>query len=64
MVRVSRASKRAVDTEWQNRELTPEEVRAWVTRGENVGLQVGEVSGWLCVPDPDCPEAEQLGRVW
>ncbi len=60
MVRVSRASKKAVDVGWPTRQTSLEEVRAWVARGENVGLQVGEVSGWLCVPDPDCPEAEQL----
>lgn len=60
LVRVSRAEKRATDKEWQNTRVAFEDVSAWVSRGGNVGVQVGEVSGWICAVDLDCREAERL----
>jgi|SRR5215210_2073263 len=59
-VRVSRARKKNVDTAWQEREIPLEDVVAWVSRGGNIGIQVGEVSNWACGVDPDCPEAVRL----
>jgi hypothetical protein len=60
LVRVSRARKRAIDDEWQNTTIPFENVVSWVAQGGNVGIQVGEVSDWICGVDLDCKEAEQL----
>ncbi len=60
LVRVSRKTKKGVDSEWQKKRRSLDDVATWVNEGGNVGLQVGEVSGWLCCADMDCTEAEQL----
>jgi hypothetical protein len=60
LVRVSRATKKPVDSEWQHKEVPIEEIIAWVARGGNVGVQVGEVSDWICGVDLDCREAELM----
>jgi putative DNA primase/helicase len=60
LVRVSRKTKRCVDAEWQRHEVSEEDIAAWLGRGGNVGVQAGEVSGWICGVDPDCPEAVAL----
>jgi hypothetical protein len=53
MVRLSHATKRAVDPEWQHKTLSLEEAARWVARGGDIGLQAGERSGWLCFLDLD-----------
>ncbi len=60
LVLVSRQTKKPVDAEWQMKRRPLEEVVAWVRRGGDIGVQVGEVSGWLCAGDMDCREAELL----
>ncbi len=60
LVAVSRKTKRPVEEGWPTVEHTLEEMADWVSRGQNVGIQMGEVSGWLCCVDLDCPEAARL----
>src|SRR5215208_3448434 len=45
---------------WQLKTISPDEMRQWVANGGNVGIQVGEVSDWICAADLDCPEAVRL----
>ncbi|OPX92333.1 MAG: hypothetical protein A4E53_00555 [Pelotomaculum sp. PtaB.Bin104] len=45
---------------WQNLRLTEEELPARFTNGENVGVLLGEPSGWLTDIDLDCTEAVAL----
>lgn len=45
---------------WQNLRLTEEELPPRFTNGENVGVLLGEPSGWLTDVDLDCPEAVAL----
>jgi putative DNA primase/helicase len=60
LVRVSRKTKKPVESGWQRRAVPLNDVVEWVAEGGNVGWQVGEVSDWRCAVDPDCPEAEKL----
>jgi len=64
LVRVSRATKKAIDTEWQNTTVTFADIVSWVSRGGNVGIQAGEISDWICATDLDCKEAEQLAPTF
>lgn len=54
---VPRGSKRPVIDEWQKLRLTTEELTARFCHGENVGVLLGEPSGWLVDVDLDCTEA-------
>jgi putative DNA primase/helicase len=60
MVRLSRSKKKPVDAGWQERQISLEDAYAWVERGGDIGLQMGEVSGWLCAVDLDTEEARKL----
>ena len=60
VLRLSRSTKKPVDVEWPHRRISLEDAHAWVERGGDIGLQVGKVSGWLCVVDLDCEEARIL----
>jgi DNA-binding transcriptional ArsR family regulator len=46
--------------EWQNLRITPEEVEAYFTPLNNIGLLLGEPSGGLVDVDLDCPMARKL----
>src|SRR3712207_4731712 len=59
-VRLLRASKKPRDEGWPSRWASEEDMVAWYESGENVGIQVGEVSGWICCVDLDCEEATRL----
>jgi bifunctional DNA primase/polymerase-like protein len=59
-VRLDREQKKPVDKEWQKRDFSLADHKRWVACGGNIGLQMGECSGWWCVVDQDCPEGEQL----
>jgi hypothetical protein len=51
---------RADGKEWQREHVQQEDALAHYTRGGNIGLQMGEVSGWLCAADLDVEEARRL----
>src|SRR5215217_6212553 len=59
-VRLSADAKRAIDPEWQKRDLGLEAIKGHVESGGNVGLQMGEASDWRSCVDADCPEAVAL----
>ena len=59
-VRLLRESKKPRDEGWPERWVSEEEMVAWYESGENVGLQCGGVSDWLCCIDLDSPEAARL----
>lgn len=59
-VRLERESKKPVDAEWQKNWISEEEAIAWFGSGQNIGIQVGEVSNWICCVDLDSREAVQL----
>ncbi len=59
-VRLSADAKRAIDTEWQKRDVGLEAIKEHVESGGNVGLQLGEVSDWHSCIDADCAEAVAL----
>jgi putative DNA primase/helicase len=60
LVRLSAKTKKCVDTEWQLRQISLEDIAEWVQRGGDVGWQCGEVSGWIAAADLDCPEVKRL----
>ncbi len=60
LVRLSRATKKCVDAEWQINHVSLSDLEAWVTSGGNVGMQLGEVSDWRGAVDTDCPESVAL----
>lgn len=45
---------------WENLRITEEEVPRYFTNGQNVGIHVGEPSGWLVDVDLDTPEARRI----
>jgi putative DNA primase/helicase len=45
---------------WQTRPITRAEIEHNLETGGNVGIQAGEVSGWICAVDLDAPEAREL----
>jgi P4 family phage/plasmid primase-like protien len=51
---------RADGKQWQREYVQQEDALAHYTRGGNIGLQMGEVSGWLCAADLDVEEARRL----
>src|SRR4051812_10627527 len=64
LIRVSRAKKKAIDDAWQSNEVAFEDMVSWVSRGGNVGIQVGEASDWRSGVDLDCPEAIKLAPLF
>jgi len=60
MVRLSADAKKAIDGEWQKKDVELEKLKQHVERGGNVGLQMGEVSDWRGCVEVDCPEAVAL----
>src|SRR5215216_5998473 len=60
LVKVTRDLKKPNYTEWQLKTIPPDEMREWVSSGGNVGIQAGEVSGWICAVDLDSEEAIRL----
>src|SRR3712207_3950227 len=60
LVRLSANTKKCVDTEWQVRQISLEEIAEWVRKGGDVGWQCGEVSRWIAAADLDCREVRQL----
>ncbi len=46
-------TKAGVDEKWQLRDFSVEAIRAYLREGGGVGIQMGEVSGWLSVADAD-----------
>ena len=59
-VRLSADAKRAVDEEWQRRDVPTDALKRHVEQGGNIALQMGEVSDWLICVDADSPEAVAL----
>lgn len=53
-------SKQPVHDNWQSLRITPEKVPEHFKQGKNIGLLLGEPSGWLVDIDCDCPYARQL----
>ena len=51
---ISRRTKRAIDKSWQKRPFNPAQFNG---NGQNVGIQLGAVSGGLTDVDLDCAEA-------
>ena len=60
MVRLSRRTKKGVDSDWQLETVSLDKMRGWVEGGGNVGIQAGAVSDWISGTDLDCSEARQL----
>jgi putative DNA primase/helicase len=60
LVKVDPDQKRPTYKNWQHEHIPSTEIRRWVEDGGNVGVQVGEVSDWICAVDLDCAEAVQL----
>jgi P4 family phage/plasmid primase-like protien len=60
LVKVDRELKKPNYAKWQLKTIPSDEIRRWVASGGNIGIQVGEVSNWLCAVDLDCPEAQNL----
>ena len=51
-------SKKPIGTEWQVRRITEADAGQWFNGEEmNVGVRLGDVSGWLADADLDCSEA-------
>ncbi len=63
MVRLGE-TKKPIDTEWQLRNRSLEDHVGWVSRGGNLGWQMGEVSGWISCADLDWPEARAMGPLF
>ncbi len=59
LVRLNR-EKKPVDREWQKRVVAAHDLLRWIENGGNLGAQMGEVSGWVCVVDCDCDETRGL----
>ena len=53
-------SKRPVRTEWQRLRMASEQVPDCFAPGDNIGVLLGEPSGWLVDVDLDCDEAVEL----
>jgi len=53
-VPVGRKSKKAIGKGWQKRDFAPEQFNG---NAQNIGIQLGAVSGGLVVVDLDCTEA-------
>jgi len=60
LVRLSRATKKCVDEDWQINRVPLSDLRKWVKRSGNIGMQMGEVSDWRGAVDNDCPETVAL----
>lgn len=61
LLRLHRQTKRPVGNEWQLKPgLSRDGAMAAIRRDQPIGLQVGEVSGWIAVVDCDTPEAMRL----
>lgn len=45
---------------WQNLRIEPDRIPDWFNGTGNIGLILGEPSGWLVDVDLDCPEAVEL----
>ncbi|MDQ3302484.1 MAG: phage/plasmid primase, P4 family [Actinomycetota bacterium] len=60
LVRLSRATKKCVDADWQINHISLSDLEAWVTSGGNVGMQLGEVSDWRGAVDNDSLESVAL----
>ena len=60
LVRLSRKTKKNVDTEWQLKDVPLSEIVAWWRQGGNIGKQLGKVSDWRAAADCDCSEAVAL----
>lgn len=60
LVRLSRKTKKNVDTDWPIKDVPLPEITDWCGKGGNVGMQMGEVSDWRGAVDNDCPEAVKL----
>jgi hypothetical protein len=52
--------KRALRKGWQNLRLTADQLPEYFDQPANIGLILGEPSGWLVDVDLDCPEAIEL----
>src|SRR5215218_1760706 len=59
-VRLSADAKRAVDEEWQRKDVPLDALKRHVEQGGNIALQMGDVSDGLSCVDADCPEAVAL----
>ncbi len=53
---------RADGKEWQKEHVLQEDALAHYRKGGNIGLQMGEVSGWLCAEDLDDEVLRRLAR--
>ena len=61
LLRLHPETKKPVGKEWQRKEgLSQKVAKATAEHGIPIGVQVGEVSGWLCCVDLDSPEAIKL----
>jgi hypothetical protein len=61
LLRLHRETKRPVGNEWQLKPgLSRDGAMAAIRREQPIGVQVGEVSGWIAVVDCDTPEAVRL----
>jgi P4 family phage/plasmid primase-like protien len=63
-VRLERASKKPHDAAWQENWISEEQAIAWFDQGENIGIQVGAVSNWICCVDLDSDEAVRLAPAF
>ena len=63
-VPVPKGMKKPVLDDWQKLRLTEGELPAHFSNGCNIGLILGEPSGWLVNVDKDCPEAIELGPLY
>jgi hypothetical protein len=59
-VRLRARTKRPFEKGWQRRDVSEEALHEWVREGGAIGLQMGEVSGWVSCSDLDWDEARWL----
>jgi putative DNA primase/helicase len=64
LVRLNGKNRKPIDPNWPQVDFPLEEFKKHVRRGGGVGLQCGEVSGWLSVVDADWPEARKLAPTF
>jgi hypothetical protein len=64
VVRLRRDTKRPFVKGWQEHEESEEVILEWVEKGNPIGIQMGECSGWLSCIDLDWPESRALAPVF
>jgi|SRR5215217_4117055 len=64
VVKLRANTKKPVDRQWQRRHVSEEKLHEWARSGGAIGLQMGEISGWLGCCDLDWDEARWLAPTF